>query len=165
MVRADAVVDDLAILEIDVSIKDLFGTGVVFCTPVVDCSISDEAKGSGRDPFPKSDVCIAQVALDFLLCVEVEDLELFSGLESENLLERVHDSRVCGDGSAHDGWRRVIETNDGDTVLTIVGFPDTDVLLALHGTRREADGIWVDTQCCQHDVLIEDDGRVGHGDE
>ena len=64
---------------------------ITFHTPVIDCGLGDESDSVDVNPLPKDDVFRHRVGLHFRFHLDVEDLEGFASLESDDFRLGVHD--------------------------------------------------------------------------
>ena len=80
LICSRAIVDDLRTDEGGMAVEDLLRRGRrVGDGPMVNRRLRDEAEGRVRNPFPEDDVLVTDVGLDFLLSLDVEDLECATG--------------------------------------------------------------------------------------
>lgn len=82
-VSRNAIVDDLVVGQGDMSVKDLDWCVGSSCGsrsgPMVHRSVGDDSEGLRRCPLPEDDILVHQMRLDFLLQLDVENLQLSSG--------------------------------------------------------------------------------------
>lgn len=125
------------------TIKDL--DGLFWCSgerPVVDSSGSDHGERGIVGPFPKDDGFGHVVTLHLLLGVQVEDLNLGSGAQSDDVLCGVHNGRFGCDGSTRD-LSSVEQVDHGE----LRGLDAYDPFLGRHGGQSMFDGRFRHGEC------------------
>ena len=82
------------------TVEDLSRGGVALHAPVEHGGLSHQGDHVLRDPLPEDDVVRHGVGLHLGLHLNVEDLQGFLGLQSDDLAGGVHDGAVSADGSS-----------------------------------------------------------------
>ena len=126
--------------------------------PMVDRSFRHDSDGGVRYPLPEGDVLGISVGLDLCLGLDVEYLQGPTGctggvisllssrshgirekrkhairtFQSQNLLLRVHNRRVCGDWSTQN-IIGVVQVDNDDLVLLVDFLPHTDEMVGFEG--------------------------------
>ena len=128
--------------------------------PVEDGGGGDHSDGGGRDPFPEDYRLGQLVRLHLRLHLHVEYLKVVARLEGDHLGNRIHDRRFRRDRPPL-RLRRIRHVDYDNLDLAIHFLTDTNVLLALHGQRREADKLRVDAHIRELDQLQSPSKRRG----
>ena len=82
------------------SVKDLGWLTVPLHGPVVDRGLRHQGDHVLRDPLPEDDVVRHSVGVHLVHHLNVENLQGFLGLQSDDLAGGVHDGAVSADGSS-----------------------------------------------------------------
>ena len=128
--------------------------------PVEDGGGGDHSDGGGRDPFPEDYRLGQLVRLHLRLHLHVEDLEVVACLQGNHLGNGIHDGRIGCDRTAL-RLLRSCHVDDDNLHLAVDLLANANVLLALHGQRREADKLRVDAHIRELDQLQSPSKRRG----
>ena len=116
LIITDAVVDDLAAIQVGIALKHLHG-GVlsrVEDIPVIDRGVGHQTQAAIVVPLPEDNILVHGGRLELGLLCQVEDLNCSAlSLESQNLAIEMHDGTV-GANSAFDDFIVVLEIYNYD---------------------------------------------------